>query len=268
MRLLKFDLGGQLVLQSFHLSDNASVPPYAILSHTWGSVEDEVEYQDVLDGVASSKPAFSKIEFCGRQAARDGIEYFWVDTCCINKSNSSELQEAITSMFRWYQRSKKCYVYLSDVRVDRERDEGWEEPFQASRWFTRGWTLQELIAPSTVEFFDSGGQFLGDKRELEQQIFEITKIDQGALRGEALDSFSLEQKWLWSNGRRTTREEDRVYCLQGIFGVRISLMYGEGYEDARSRLEEELDRRRHSAKGESYAYPPPDKRFEKQLTTC
>ncbi|KAI1743882.1 P-loop containing nucleoside triphosphate hydrolase protein [Xylaria scruposa] len=242
MRLLKYDPDGKLILKTFDLSENSSLEPYAVLSHTWGNEKDEVTYQDILDGTASSKPGFSKVEFCGREAAREGYKYFWVDTCCIDKSNSTELQEAINSMFRWYQGSARCYVYLSDVLYDRENDGYWERSFRASRWFTRGWTLQELIAPSTVDFFSSEGRWLGDKRKLRQQISEITNIDPEAFLGKPLHLFKLGERWSWSNGRRTKREEDGVYCLLGIFGVHMPLIYGEGYDNARKRIEQTLDR--------------------------
>src|SRR5204863_8204286 len=131
-------------------------PPYAILSHTWQG-EDEITFNDLTKNDAKDnakdKAGYKKINFCAQQAERDGLRYFWVDTCCIDKSNSSELSEAINSMFRWYQNAAKCYVYLSDVLITQRRasneffELSLESAFRASRWFTRGWTLQELLAP-------------------------------------------------------------------------------------------------------------------------
>ncbi|KAI0471363.1 heterokaryon incompatibility protein-domain-containing protein [Xylaria cf. heliscus] len=242
MRLLKYDPDGKLVFETLDLGQNSFHEPYVVLSHTWGNEQDEVTYQDILDGTAPSKPGYWKVEFCGSKAASEGYKYFWVDTCCIDKSNSTELQEAINSMFRWYQSSARCYVYLSDVKHDHENDRYWERSFRASRWFTRGWTLQELIAPSLVDFFASDGRWLGDKRELRDKISEITNIDPEALQGKPLDLYKVEERWSWSNDRRTKREEDRVYCMLGIFGVHMPLIYGEGYNSARKRIEQILDK--------------------------
>jgi hypothetical protein len=144
MRLLKLGSHGELSLTEDFV-DNA--PPYAILSHTWGSAEDEVTFRDLVNGSGTSKAGYAKLQFCGKQAERDGLNHFWVDTCCIDGSNSTELSEAINSMFRWFREAVKCYVYLSDVSTD-DRDENddlswstWESAFRQSRWFTRGWTL-------------------------------------------------------------------------------------------------------------------------------
>lgn len=119
-----------------------AIPPYAILSHTWGNDNDELSFRDLADGKGRDKTGWNKTEFCGKQAAEDGIEYFWVDTCCIDKSSSNELGEAINSMFHWYQDAAICYVYLSDVSV-RDSPESsksiWADQFRDSRWFTRGW---------------------------------------------------------------------------------------------------------------------------------
>jgi hypothetical protein len=133
--------------------------------------------EDLKDGSGKTKDGYKKLRFCGEQAARDGLQYFWVDTCCINKSNDRELSEAINSMFRWYRKAAKCYVYLTDVSTNDQIDlslQPWEAAFGNSRWFTRGWTLQELIAPPSVEFFCSNGNRLGDKKSLEGQLHKIT----------------------------------------------------------------------------------------------
>src|SRR5205807_1598031 len=134
-----------------------TIPPYAILSHTWNEGQ-EVTFQDLMDGTGESKIGYDKIQFCAQQAERDGLRYFWVDTCCIDKSNYTELRKALNSIFRWYQNAVKCYVYLSDVSTAKRKANEvsgftWEPSFRVSRWFTRGWTLQELLAPSSVEFF-------------------------------------------------------------------------------------------------------------------
>ncbi len=210
--------------------------PYAILSHTWRADNEEVTFQDMIDGTGKNKEGYKKIQFCGDQAARDGLRYFWVDTCCIDKTSSAVLSEALNSMFRWYHDSQKCYVYLSDV----EDGEAWEKRFQLSRWFTRGWTLQELLAPRNLEFYSKGGTRLGDKTSLEKLIHEITDIPLAALSGQPLWTFSAEQRLGWAGTRDTAREEDKAYSLFGIFGISLPVIYGEGEEKAINRLHKEI----------------------------
>jgi hypothetical protein len=112
MHLLQYGGNGELTITSF---DDNELPPYAILSHTWGADEEEVDFADIVNGGGTAKPGYKKIRLCGEQARQDGLEYFWIDTCCINKENQAELSLAIDSMFRWYRNSARCYVYLSDV---------------------------------------------------------------------------------------------------------------------------------------------------------
>ena len=210
-----------------------------------------------MKGSSRRKDGYKKIKFCGEQAARDGLQHFWVDSCCINKKIYAELQDAISSMFRWYQHSAKCYVYMSDVPAKNTWGQAFwrsrwfisggtwateEQTFRQSRWFTRGWTLQELLAPASVEFFSSEDRRLGDKRSLQQQIYEITGIPKEALQGGPLSRFSVNQRMRWIEPRQTKREEDLAYSLLGIFGVDMSLRYGEGKEAAFERLEKEIDK--------------------------
>ena len=225
---------------------NDTIPPYAILSHTWGADSTEVTFEDLTNGTGKDKPGYEKIRFCGERAGQDDLEYFWVDTCCINKADFTELSEAINSMFRWYRNAGKCYVYLSDVSATKRKASDqlseftWESAFRASRWFTRGWTLQELLAPTSVEFFTQEGQRIGDKRSLEQQIHEITGIAIPALRGVPLSQFEVDERFKWIETRQTTRDEDMAYCLLGIFDVFMPLIYGEGKENAIRRLRKEI----------------------------
>ncbi|CAN9344926.1 unnamed protein product [Alternaria alternata] len=220
------------------------IPPYAILSHTWDPRPGkEVTYQDLLNGAGKEKTgSYRKLTFCMEQAAKDGLRFFWVDTCCIDKSSSAELSEAITSMFRWYRNSAKCYVFMSDVSVKKRKADcnkfyfAWEPAFRMSRWFSRGWTLQELLAPPVVTFFSNEATFLGDKSSLEQQIHQITQIPVLVLRGASFQDFSIEDRMLWSKKRQTTREEDEAYSLLGIFNTSMLPMYGEGKESAFRRL--------------------------------
>ena len=245
MRLLERNSAGQLSLTK-DFGDH--VPQYAILSHTWGADIEEVTFRDLIDGTSKSKAGYGKIQFCGEQAKRDGLQYFWVDTCCIDKSNNTELAEAINSMFRWYRNAAKCYVYLSDVSITKRKASNqfseftWESAFRASRWFSRGWTLQELLAPGSVEFFSKEGKRLGDKRTLERQIHEITGIAVSALQGASLHQFGVDKRLSWAENRQTMRKEDLAYSLLGIFDVYMPLIYGEGRENALKRLREEIDK--------------------------
>jgi hypothetical protein len=214
------------------------IPQYAILSHTWESDDEEVTFQDVIIGAGSSKAGHRKLQFCGEQARKDGLRYFWIDSCCINKSSSSELSEAINSMFKWYRNAAKCYVYLADVTGEG----GDQQAFCQSRWFTRGWTLQELLAPRDLEFFSQDGVSLGDKRSREDEIHKTTGIPVEALRDleGSLGRFGVEERFSWAAKRKTTIEEDQAYCLLGIFDTYLPLIYGEGKEHAFRRLQREI----------------------------
>ena len=225
---------------------DGNIPRYAILSHTWG--ENEVTFKDICTtGYISGSP---KIDGCINQAIKEGVvDYVWIDTCCIDKSSSAELSEAINSMWKYYARSQDCYVYLSDVHPGDDIDaEG--SQFRKSRWFKRGWTLQELIAPDSLNFYNSKWQCVGKtgyyryhyERPFLQLISFITKIPQNMLwwarrdKDEALGTYSVAQKMSWAAGRSTTKVEDQAYCLFGLFGVNMSLLYGEG-EAAFQRLQ-------------------------------
>ncbi|TVY55068.1 Vegetative incompatibility protein HET-E-1, partial [Lachnellula suecica] len=241
IRLLQRKTDGEIVFRETTSSD---VPAYAILSHTWG--DEEVIFQDIEAGADSktvNEAGWEKIQFCAKQAAADGLQYFWIDTCCIDKKNAVELGAAINSMFRWYQNAARCYVYLSDVsKSDNKTDDqtAWEDTFRKSRWFTRGWTLQELIAPRLVDFYSSEGERLGNKSTLEVRIHQITGIEKNALRGDTLSNFSIKERRAWAEQRNTSVEEDAAYCLIGIFDVSMVPNYGERKDQAFRRLEEEI----------------------------
>jgi hypothetical protein len=146
------------------------VPAYAILSHTWD--EEEVTFQDFLEdrNRLQQLRGYKKIISCCRLASDDGYQYLWVDTCCINKNSSAELSEAINSMYEWYHYAGICYAYLGDMDDAVEiaanarsmleegptmsADEIMKEPrLASSRWFSRGWALQDLLATSHVRFY-------------------------------------------------------------------------------------------------------------------
>lgn len=246
MRLLSRSTDhSHIQLTSFNDDD---VPQYSILSHTWIEGQ-EVTYQELMAGIGKEKSGYAKIQFCVDKAAEDGVQYSWVDTCCIDKSTSDELSTAINSMFRWYQGAVKCYVFLSDVHTPGEVIDTqaswttWESEFQRSRWLKRGWTLQELLAPGIVEFFSNEGTRLGDKITLEQEIHQVTKIPLAALRSqESLSEFSIEERMSWAAQRTTSKKEDKAYCLLGILGVFLPLIYGEGEYHALRRLRKKAEK--------------------------
>jgi hypothetical protein len=238
MHLLKrLPAGGGFKLKFF---SNSLAPPYAILSHTWTEGE-EVTYNELLAGTGAVKPGYAKIRFCGEQAAADGFEYFWVDTCCIDKSSSAELSEAINSMYSWYENATICYAYLSDVShlgSNSSKDHAMVE-FSKSKWFGRGWTLQELIAPSEVVFFSKEWSPIGTKSDLAEDLAKITGIDRRVLGGAHPSVSSIADRMSWASKRTTTREEDIAYSLIGIFDINMPLLYGEG-KKAFIRLQEEI----------------------------
>jgi len=245
MRLLRRSVTDDFSLTPF---PDEAAPRYAILSHTWGADTEEVTFDDLTNGTGKDKPGYEKIQFCGEQAAQDGLEWFWIDTCCINKTNKAELSQAIRSMFRWYQNATRCYVFLADVpRPPSDTDKQtnarpWEVDFQESRWFTRGWTLQELIAPRSVEFFSCKWERLGNKVSLEQLIYKMTGIPYSALQGAPLWQFGVNERLLWREHRQTKLEEDAAYSLLGIFDVYIAPIYGEGTAKAFGRLTDEINK--------------------------
>ncbi|OAP61297.1 hypothetical protein AYL99_03498 [Fonsecaea erecta] len=239
MHLLSLDADSQ---PSLTLFPEHEAPAYAVLSHTWAAPNHEVTFRDISENSARDKLGYQKIHFCGRQAHMDGLKYFWIDSCCIDKSSSAELSKAINSMFRWYRNARKCYVYLTDVSVTAGAElESWEPALRKSRWFTRGWTLQELLAPRAVDFFSREGQHLGNKDSLLRIIHEVTDVPPLALQGIPLCKYGVEEKFRWASKRQTTEVEDKAYSLLGIFEVFIAPMYGEGEKHALSRLRKAIE---------------------------
>ena len=197
-----------------------------------------MSFRDKSDRSCKSKKGYRKIEMTCQFAAQKGINYAWVDTCCIDKSSSAELTEAINSMYRWYQRSQTCFAYLSDLPASAFLDAA----LPSCRWFTRGWTLQELIAPVDIYFFDRDWNNRGSKRDLVGALSRITGIKAAILcHAQPLSSMAVAQKMSWAANRKTTRMEDTAYCLLGIFDVNMPLLYGEE-EKAFRRLQEEVIR--------------------------
>ena len=231
---------------------DSKVPKYAILSHRWG--DGEVTFQEFDMGKAQSRPGFVKIKSCCSLAQSRGFEWVWIDTCCIDKKSSAELSEAINSMFRWYAEAGECYAHLVDVPVE-NKDKGLDVParFKQSQWFTRGWTLQELLAPSSVVFLDVEWNCIGCKKELLTEISEVTGIGVQYLND--MREASVANKMSWISKRQTSRSEDMAYCLLGLFDVNMPLLYGEGRK-AFVRLELEIIKK--SNDDSIFAWTSPD----------
>ncbi|KAF4879951.1 Vegetative incompatibility protein HET-E-1 [Colletotrichum siamense] len=228
---------------------------YAILSHTWG--ENEVSFKDLQNfSRAKTQAGFAKINRTCELALERGLEYAWVDTCCINKDSSAELSEAINSMFSWYQRAAVCFVWLEDLAPFHEATEpspssenltssGHQKLYDiselgSSRWFSRGWTLQELIAPREVEFYDADWNLRFTKTERTADLSRITGIDEDVLgMRKQLKDVLVGVRMSWAADRETTRSEDLAYCLLGIFDINMPMLYGEGHK-AFQRLQEHI----------------------------
>lgn len=238
------------------------IPPYAILSHTWGPYEVTFDYHTRWGREDIDKEDYDKIRGCCRLAKSEGFQYVWIDTCCIDKSSSAELSEAINSMFQWYRDSAICYAYLSDVDSSEDPTklaEGDDESFGSSsfarsRWFTRGWTLQELLAPAEVIFLASDWSEIGTKKSLRSAVSRVTQISEKVLEECRWDQYSVAQKMSWAASRQTTRLEDAAYCLMGLFDVNMPLLYGEGSK-AFSRLQQAIMQRTEDQSIFAWSYP-------------
>ncbi|KAI6135420.1 heterokaryon incompatibility protein-domain-containing protein, partial [Pisolithus croceorrhizus] len=222
---------------------------YAILSHRWGA---EVGYEEMtglmkMEGrkrdEVRQRAGYQKIIESCKQAKKGGYEWLWIDTCCIDKRSSAELSEAINSMYRWYQNAQVCYAYLNDVEESTfptEQDNKFDKSNGWPEWFVRGWTLQELIAPKEVEFFNKDWVHIGDKWRLAPELERITGISRHVLTdGLSGIGLSVAQIMSWAADRKTTRVEDRAYSLMGLFGVNMPMLYGEG-KKAFQRLQLEI----------------------------
>ncbi|OSC99769.1 HET-domain-containing protein [Trametes coccinea BRFM310] len=241
-----------LTLHRFEKSDK--VPHYAILSHVWGDHEQSFQqtplakpHQEKKDffhrmvGYARHRPS-AKVKGACAKARADGFEWLWADMSCIDTSNSAELGETINSMFDLYKRASMCYAYLHDV-PPREDPHSPTSCFRKSRWFTRAWTLQELIAPGSIIFLSYDWQVIGPKWRLAPLIESITGIDRLVLTHKRdLNDVSIACRMSWAANRQARREEDRAYSLMGIFGVSLPTIYGEK-QHAFIRLQEEIIRR-------------------------
>ncbi|THU83126.1 HET-domain-containing protein, partial [Dendrothele bispora CBS 962.96] len=244
-----------LTLKEFY----TDIPKYAILSHTWG--EDEVTFQDIQNlEAAKCKHGWAEIKitnpdqydclnWIGTMLSRGTNEYgfiwIWIDSCCIDKSSSADLSENLNSMYRFYADAAICYVYLPDA-LSEEDPRDVKSGFRRSKWFTRGWTLQELIAPSHITFVDGSWRDIGSRHSLCDAISAITSITSGTppklFEDEDRDvtKYSIAQRMSWAAFRETTRPEDRAYSLMGLFDICMPPIYGEGGAKAFMRLQQEI----------------------------
>ncbi|KAK0639474.1 heterokaryon incompatibility protein-domain-containing protein, partial [Cercophora newfieldiana] len=236
MRLLNVDS------RRLHTFYDDAIPRYAILSHTWDQNEPEVTFDDLKRPDHAMMARYDKIEHTCRLAEERRLEWVWIDTCCIDKSSSAELSEAINSMFRYYEKSAVCFVHLEDVeKQDAVADPDAAFKWPKGRWFSRGWTLQELIAPDSLEFYDKAWKLVGDRSSLSEHIHHRTGIPTEYLRKNRIDfrQARIGERMSWAADRETTRKEDIAYSLFGLFDVNMPLLYGEG-ERAFRRLQEEI----------------------------
>ncbi|KAI6152847.1 HET-domain-containing protein [Pisolithus thermaeus] len=228
---------------------------YAILSHRWED-DSEVAYEEMIGLMKMDEPkknevwnrsGYQKIIQCCKQAMKDGHEWLWIDTCCIDKRSSAELSEAINSMHQWYQDAQVCYAYLNDVTEStfptERNSRTYKESYGWPEWFMRGWTLQELIAPKRLEFFNKDWAPIGNKQHLAPVLEVITGIPHDVLTdGLVGKRLSVAQVMSWAAKRKTTRVEDRAYSVMGLFEVHMPMVYGEG-KKAFQRLQLEIIRR-------------------------
>ncbi|KAF5350767.1 hypothetical protein D9758_010383 [Tetrapyrgos nigripes] len=237
------------------------IPRYAILSHTWE--DEEITFQDIQSLAtladtcntrqvtfsdiqaflppAQLKKGYMKVVQACVRARNNAFDWIWIDSCCINKESSAELSEAINSMYQYYEDAVVCYVYLFDVS-GKCHPRNHKSNFKRSKWFKRGWTLQELLASKYITFFDKDWTKIGTRWSLRDVISVITTIPIDVLEGRPIDKYSVAQKMSWAAFRETTRPEDKAYCLMGIFGVSMPPIYGEGGEKAFMRLQQEIIR--------------------------
>lgn len=270
MRLLDCDT------LEFKTFNETELPEYAILSHTWGN--EEVNYQEMrwlqklqtipeelrssplcqlllnsdsgarlpaTEESITARAGYRKIRKTASKAKRAGCQYFWIDTCCIDKSSSSELQESINSMYRWYKQSSVCLVYLEDAirapGVELTDENYFDGMIRGSRWVTRGWTLQELIAPPYIRFYDKNWTFFYIKNHSlgHHLLYSATGIPLDVLASGDMSRYCVAEKMSWAARRSTTRVEDMAYCLMGIFDISMPMLYGEG-DKAFVRLQEHI----------------------------
>ena len=221
-------------VELFPNPETPKTPDYAILSHRWG--KREITFQEIQSGDVGlhDTDGYNKIKKCCEIASSVGFEYIWIDTCCIDKENSAELSNTLACMFHYYRNSQVSYTYMADVPSHKEDPRAANSSFRTSKWFTRGWTLQELVAPLYVTFFDHDWNEIGTKSSLLDVISEITRIKSQVLLTNHGGEISVEERKKWAEKRDTTMPEDKAYCLMGLLGISMPVKYGEGDEASKA----------------------------------
>ncbi|THU97093.1 HET-domain-containing protein, partial [Dendrothele bispora CBS 962.96] len=214
------------------------IPGYAIISHTWDTKE--LTFQKIRNlETAKLHAGWKKVEGACTLARGFGSNWIWIDTCCINKENGSEFSEALNSMYMCYSNSDVCYAYLSDAS-NMEDPSDPKSRFRRSKWFQRGWTLQELLTPPNVVFMDKDWKEIGTRYSLRDAISVITTIPVEVFEGREIETFSVAQRMSWAAFRKTLKPEDQAYPLMGIFGVHMTPIYSEGGIKAFIRRQQEI----------------------------
>lgn len=229
---------------SYQLNDfiEPDIPPYAILSHMWGA--EEVSLHDLQETSVYAKIGFDKIRNCCKQAQVDKIQWIWIDTCCLDKLNSGEISEAVNSMYKWFENAVVCYAYLSDVSSSQDEI---RSMLLRCRYFTRKWTLQELVAPRSVVFFAKDWVKIGTRSSLHSIISEITGIQSAVLTGERKPKqCHVSERMAWASNRTASRVEDEAYAMMGLFDIKMPILYGEGSRAFR-RLQDEISKTHYSS---------------------
>ncbi|KAI6027958.1 hypothetical protein BKA83DRAFT_4236765 [Pisolithus microcarpus] len=228
-----------LNIDTQQLEDIQERRPYAILSHAW-RVGETHHFHEIGTETVRIQPGYEKVEMCCELARQDGLDYVWIDTCCADANSSAAHTERTISAYTWYQQAQVCYTYLDDVDGSEDPREG-RSTFRQSRWFSRAWTLQELLAPKHVFFFAKDWTMIGTKAGLASVISKVTGIHKDALEyPERVPCFSIATRMSWAKGRTTSKEEDRVYALMGLFGVNLPILYGEGETRTFLKLQNEI----------------------------
>ncbi|KAF3762837.1 hypothetical protein M406DRAFT_232617, partial [Cryphonectria parasitica EP155] len=226
---------------------------YVIISHRWLPGGSEIVFSDMpqlaesycLSGSLQAPPgkeeSLRKLHGACETVkglAGQNVNYVWLDTICIDKSSSSEVSESLNSMYMWYTKAERCLAYMSDYQV------GSPTSFINSEWFDRGWTMQELVAPSKLEFYDANWRRFGDRSLFTRELAQKTGMRSGILSGQITATHiyhaSISHRMSWAARRTMTRKEDIAYCSMGVFDVNMPVLYGEGMDSAFRRLQEEI----------------------------
>ncbi|KAK2742724.1 het and ankyrin domain protein [Colletotrichum kahawae] len=224
----------------YHFTYPPSVQ-YAIFSHTWSSPHDDEWLSYTPAGQRSHSTKQDIIRRVCNLALSHNLQYVWIDEACIDKSSSADVSETINSLPKYFQRATICFAFLVDLPCGTAVP--CRDTWARCQFWTRAWTLQELILPSNLQFYDAQWHLRGERssEHLHSLISGITGIDEDILNHErTLDQASVARKMSWAACRRSFSPEDLAYSLLGLFGVCMPIVFGEGEERAFRRLQEEI----------------------------